>query len=436
MKRILPLLILFIPIIAKPQQALTFENCLELAMSNNLRLQGASFTEKIAVVQYRASYGQLLPEISAAAENRHSWGKEIDSDTNLFVNDNLTNTEGSITAGLNLFSGFAAHNSIKLARQEVAMNRAGTDQIRNEITIDLAQRFITILYLQEIIVANLDQIASSQKQLELAELKFSAGVISESEVFKIKSQKASEEFNLLANQNLLADNLINIKQLMNLPLEQEIVLLKPELNLNKNLLLDEDQFSLTNKAVEVHPAFRVSMISQEMARTELAIARAARYPTLDMKFTYRSNYTPNDELPTDLQIEANTSEAIRFSLNIPIFSRFETSSNIKSSKFNYKRSKIETQIEYNRISKEVLKAITDAKTSLKKNESSNMAFEFSQKSYDADLLKFQLGKININELNTTKVIYNKSQAELIQSKYELLFNNALIKFYAGESFSL
>ena len=100
------------------------------------------------------------------------------------------------------------------------------------------------------------------------------------------------------------------------------------------------------------------------------------------------------------------------------------------------QSKVNTQIERDRLSKEVLLAINNVKTSLKKNEASSKAFDFSQRSFDADALKFELGKININELNTSKLIYNNNQAELIQSKYELLFNNALIRFYLGEEFSL
>jgi len=47
-----------------------------------------------------------------------------------------------------------------------------------------------------------------------------------------------------------------------------------------------------------------------------------------------------------------------------------------------------------------------------------------------------LGKININELNLTKTNLNNSEAQLIQSKYELMYNNALIKFYLGEKFNL
>lgn len=419
------------------QEVLTFADCLERAMTSNPSLKSAAYDEKIAVVQHRASFGQYLPVVVADGENRNSWGKEIDSDTNLFVNDNIRNYEGTLNATFNLFSGFLAYNTIKAEKQEKELTRANIQQLRNQVTMDLATRFITILYLQEIIAANESQIQSSAKQLEMAELKFSSGYIAESEVFKIKSQKATEEFNLLNNQNRLAENMISMKQLMDMPLDAELVLMKPELELNTNVVEDADSFSIAEKAVDIHPAFKASLLSQKRARTELAIARAERLPKLSMRLMYRSNYNPEDEINSfDLQVDENTSKQIRFYLTIPIFNQFSTHSKIKTSKFLYRQSIIDTKIERQRLSKEVLLAINNAKTSLKKNEASASAFDFSQKSFDADALKFELGKININELNTSKIIYNNTQAELIQSKYELLFNNALIRFYMGEQFTL
>jgi outer membrane protein len=420
------------------QQALTFADCLEKTMANNLQLKSAAFDEKIAVTQHRASYGQYLPSIIADGENRNSWGKEIDPDTNTYTREDLRNYEGTLNAYFNLFSGFSAHNTVKLARQEKEITRARIEQIRNEVTIDLAQRFITILYLQEIILANEEQIKSSAKQEEIAELKFNAGVISESELFKIKAQKVSEELNLLTNQNRLTDNMVQLKQLMDVPLETEILLLKPNLDLNENVMADQNIYELTKKAVDIHPAFKASLLEQKKARTELALARAPWLPVLSLRLMYRSNYDPTleDVVPFHTQIDENTSKQIRFYLTVPIFSRFENYAKVQTNKLLYNQSKITTKLEENRLSKEVLMAINNAKTSLKKNESSTMAFDFSQKSYDADVLKFEVGKININDLNMTKIIYNTNQAELIQSKYELLFNNALIKFYSGEEFTL
>src|SRR6476660_2581429 len=161
--RKIALLLLILTYAANAQEALTFDMCLERTLKNNLKLKAASFDEKIALSQHRGSYGQLLPNIYAEGENRNSWGKELDPDTNTFTRENLRNNEGTLNAYFNLFQGLTVHNNIKLARQEKELTRNNIQQLQNEVTIDLAQRFITILYLQEIIVANEQQIQSSGK---------------------------------------------------------------------------------------------------------------------------------------------------------------------------------------------------------------------------------------------------------------------------------
>ncbi len=439
-KGALLLLLLFVSAL-RSQEGMTFATCLETAMQNNLAVKQAELQQQIAVVQHRSSYGLVLPSVYANAENRNSWGKEIDNDTNLFVNAYLKSYEGTLNAEWNIFNGFLAINSIKLAKRQLESDKSNLQRVRNEVTIDLAQRFITILYLQDIIAAIQEQIKSSEKQVEIAQLKFDQGAIAESELFKLKSQKASEELNLLTNQNLEMENMVALKQLMNIPINQEIFLLKPELELNENLVDVSDQFTMIDEAVKKHPAYQMSIWEEKKMRAELAVARADRYPLLMARFMYRSNYQEDYDdfdqgIPFDVQLDENTSKQIRIYLTIPIFNKFQTHSQIKSTKLGYKQSKLFVQQEYNRLSNEVMQAITNAKTSIKKNEASASAFAFAQKSFSADELKFEMGKININELNTSKIIYNNNQAELIRAKYELLFNNALIKFYMGETFAL
>ena len=442
MKNILIILIFIISNSIFGQDALSFSDCLNLAIKNNLALKTAINDQEIASYQYKSSYGKIAPSLYGVADNKNSWGREIDQNTNQFVNQDLKYYSGNLNAMFNLFSGFTVINTIKSSKQENQIRKINIEKVKYDITIDLAQKFITILYLQEIIVANQEQIKSSEKQLELAILKFNSGVVAESAVFKIKSQKATEELNLLTNENRLTDNFISLKQLMNISLEKEIQLLKPNIEINKNALLEQNPFSITKKAIEINPLYSMSVLKESKAKTSLALARAPLYPTLTMRAYVGSNYTDNyydnDNIliPNSEQIDNNYLKGLRFNLLIPIFSQMDNYSKIKTSKVNLKQSKLNTEIIQNNLSKDVLKAITDTKTSIKKNESSAIAYEFSKKSYDSDVLKFELGKINITELNVTKIIYNNSQADLIQSKYELLFNNALINFYIGEEFKL
>jgi outer membrane protein TolC len=422
---------------------MSYKDCLDLALKNNLDIKTAVNNEQIAKYQYRASYGNLLPTVFGSMNNKNSWGREIDPKTNVFVNRDIKNFVGYINTSFNLFSGFSTLNSIQLAKDDLNISKNAVKKIENEVTIGLAEKFITILYLQEMVVANQNQIKSSEKQLELTLLKFNSGTISESEVFKMKTQKATEEMTLLTNQNFLTDNLIALKQLMNMPLETDITLIKPILSLDKNVTLEENPYSLIKKAIAIHPTYEMSLMKEKRARTSLALARAPLYPSVSLLYQYGANYTNTDLVPftQDIvsfndQLKNNEVNIFRVSVIVPIFSQFDNYSRIKTNKLLFKQSKTNTEIIVNQLSKEVLKSITDAKTSLKKNEVSAIAFDFAQKSYAVDVLKFELGKINISELNLTKYNFNNSQAKLIQSKYELLYNNALIKFYLGEEFSL
>ncbi len=437
MKKTLFLALFVISNVVFAQDVLSFKDCLDLAFKNNLQLKSASNSEKIAKYQYTASYGRLLPNFFGSIDNKNSWGREVDPNSNLFVNTDIKNYQGYLNANYNLFAGFSALNSIRLNKQEVRINETNIKRVENAITINLAEKFITILYLQDIIAANEEQIKSSENQLALALLKFNAGTIAESEVFKIRSQKATEELNLLTNQNRLTDNLVSLKQLMNIPLEKEIMLVKPILKLDSNIDISQNPYEIIDKAILLNPSYKMSLLKEKKARAALAIARASKYPILSMRAQYGANYTNTDEVfDFNDQLKNNEVNILRLNLIIPIFGQMDNYSKSKTSKMQYRQSKVDTQITKNELSKEVMKAITDTKTSMKKTEASSIAFEFSEKSFQADALKFELGKININELNTTKATYINSQAQLIQSKYELLYNNALIKFYLGEPFSL
>ena len=419
------------------QEKLTYKDCVNLAVKNNLSIKSASISEKIAVYKLRSNVGQLLPIITGNVDNKYSWGREIDPTTNAFIDKNLKAYTGNMTGLLTLFSGFYNLKAIKSAKQEVEINKAFQQKIQNEITIELSQIFIEILYFQELIVANKEQILGSEKQLEFAKLKFDSGVIAESEVFKIQSQKASEELVLVTNQNRLNISEIALKQLLNVPLERKIELIKPAFLVSEKSKLEENEYEITKKAVAINPSYSMSKWIENKAKTEIALARSAKMPILNLKYTYGSNFSDSDPLISyNDQIDNNLASVLKLSLIVPIFNQFETTFKIKQNKLSFEQAKLETKMEENRLSKVILQAINDTKAANKKQETATIAFEFAKKSYEADLLKYELGKINSNEFNFTKSNYINAQVELINSKYELLFNTGLLNFYLGEDFSM
>lgn len=419
------------------QEKLSYKECLNLVLKNNLLIKSASISEQISVYKLRTNVGQLLPIITGNVDNKYSWGREIDPTTNAFIDKNLKAYTGNLTGLLNLFSGFYNLKAIKSAKQEVEINKALQQKIQNEVTIEVSKKFIEILYFQEIIIADKEQIFGSEKQLEFARLKFESGAISESEVFKIQTQKATEELILVGNENRLTISFIELKQLLNIPLDRKIDLIKPSFFVNEKSKLYENEYEITSKAVAINPSYSMFKWIENKAKTEIGMARSSKMPTLNLKYTYGSNFSDSDPLISyNEQINNNLASVVKLSLVVPIFNQLETKYKIKQNKLLFEQAKIETKIEENRLSKVVLQALNDTKAATKKQEAAAIAYEFAKKSFEADLLKYELGKTNSNDFNFTKSNFRNAQVELINSKYELWFNTGLLNFYLGENFEL
>ncbi len=440
MKKIVQKLLFFMLCLASAfsfsQEVLSFQDCLNRAFSKNLLLQSSVVDQKIADTQYKKSFAKLLPTINGDISSNTSIGRGIDPDTNTFFNDKYTSYSGEIRSRLVLFDGLLNITNIKLAKQEVELNKANWEKTKNDITIEIATKFTNILYLEEIIKAIGEQIKVTEKQIELVQTKFKEGYIAESEVYKIKSQKSTEELNLINTQSLLNLNYIDLKQLLNIPVDKEITLKVP-----RQELFAEVKYSYSKefleKALKQSPDYTISKINEMKAKTNIAIARAPLLPTVSTGFDVGTSfYNPNSLYNNSEQINNNVSYNFSVNVSIPIFNQLQDVYKLKESKLLFNKTQIGKQIEKNKVSKVVLQAINDANVAYKKYDSSLSAFQFAEKSFVADQLKFQYGKISANELHITKNSFVSAQSDLIKSKYELLFSQALIQFYENNIFIL
>ncbi|WP_230848075.1 TolC family protein [Myroides odoratus] len=91
-------------------------------------------------------------------------------------------------------------------------------------------------------------------------------------------------------------------------------------------------------------------------------------------------------------------------------------------------------MEKNRLIKVLSQANNDLVASKEKLKSAYSALLFAQKSFEADQLKYEYGKISLTELLLTQKDYFNSQGELIKAKYEYVYNKGVIRFYRTSIF--
>jgi outer membrane protein len=411
----------------------TFDQCLEMALKNNLTIQNQYLNEELSKNNLKSAQYKLLPSVSGYLNGSGSWGRGIDPFTNTYANQQFNTYNGGVNANLVLFNGLYNINNIKLQKQDLEVNRSSIQKAKNDLTIDLAMKYTNVLYYRELVKTLGIQLEISKKNIELTQQKIKEGSLAKNDLYKLIAQKELEESNLIAAKNQLELNLIDLKQIMNLPLESMIEIEDFPYTIESAKRYQQDPWTMLDQAVRRHPSTQINKWNIEKSKTALKLSESAYYPTITLGANTASTYsTFNKWVPFEDQLHNNLNYSLSLNANISIFNQMQTRSKVKEASINIKKAELNAKIEKQSISKTILQAMNNLTASEKKYQASKASYEANKINFESDKIKYEVGRIGVSEINLNKANFFTSHANLIKDKYEFLFNYFVVKFYMGE----
>ena len=118
-------------------------------------------------------------------------------------------------------------------------------------------------------------------------------------------------------------------------------------------------------------------------------------------------------------------------LNIPIFNRFQTRNNIRNARIEQENQQLQLDNTKKTLYKEIQQVYYNALNAQSKEKSSKEALQSTKDAFQLMQAKYENGKATITEFNEAKNTYLKSESDLVQARYENLYQQALIEFYRG-----
>jgi len=162
-RRLIALVVSLCPLLAYAQHAYTLDECLELALKNNVRIRNADNDLNAAKLQKKAAFTNYFPTVSASGGGFIADKGLLEMDTESgrlsLVDDGIV---GGVTATLPLFAGGQIVNANRLADVNVEVSRLLRRQSENEVRLTVEQYFWQVVTLKE----KLRTISMLQSQLE------------------------------------------------------------------------------------------------------------------------------------------------------------------------------------------------------------------------------------------------------------------------------
>jgi outer membrane protein len=410
------------------QDVFTFQSCLDTALQYNLNIQRQLITEKNYKLNIKRAENARLPNISGYTNANASWGRGIDPFTNTFANQQFNTYNGGLNLDLNLFNGFYNINNIKIQKQDLEKNKSEWMKVRNDLTIDIAFRYTNILYLREMIKNLKEQVAISQANVKFTEKRIEAGTLAKREIYKAIAQKDNEELNLIRAENDYETNMVELKILMGVDITRNIQLKE----IAVSSISAEDKTNFIKNALENSPSLKIQQTNLKKSELNLALTKSSYYPTILLGSQIGSTYsTFNRQFNFEQQVDNNLSYGFNINARIPIFSQFQTRNKVAEAKYNIQSNQLQYETEFQNQIKIFNKAFLDFAASQKKYEVSKSSLYSNQINYDTEKLKYEAGRIALQELNTSKSNLVNSISSNVKEKYEMLFNSLVLKIYDG-----
>lgn len=423
------------------QESWTLRQCAEYAVEHNIGIKQQENQRRQSALQLSTSKNSRLPDLSASASESFSFGRGLTLD-NTYTNRSTSSTGFSIGTNVPLFTGFRIPNQIKLGQLNLEAATADLETAKNDIRMQVAQAYVQILYDMEIADVAKRQIAIDSGQVKRLQAFVDNGKASQAELSQQVATLSQAHLKATQANNNLQLAILTLSQLLELPSPNGFSVVRPAISDDATssfaLSLPPSPETIYQEAIAIKPEIRAEQIRLSVADRQIAIARSALYPSLYFNAGLQTNYYKTNGMPADAfatQLKNNFSQYIGLNLSIPIFNRFETRNSIRSAKIDRENQLLQFSNAKKTLFKEIQQVYYNALAADSKYVSSKSA---AQSSHDAFILmqaKYENGKANITEFNEAKNNYLKAESDLVQARYEYLYQTALIDFYRGRELS-
>lgn len=425
---------------AAQQRQWSLRECCDYAVANNISIKQQENQCRQEEIQLSTSKNSRLPDLSGSVSQNFSFGRGLTAD-NTYSNTNTSSTSFSLGTSVPIFTGFQIPNQIKLNQLNLEAATADLEKAKNDIRMQVAQAYVQILYDIEIADVAHRQISIDSAQVARLQVFVKNGKASEAELSQQRATLANSTLTATQADNNTRLALLALTQLLELPSPEGFNIVRPDLDDLDNLARLENlpaPDAIYAEALGIKPEILSQQLKLKGTEYSIKIAQAGNYPTLSLSGGLGTNYYTTSGFKADgfgSQLKNNFSQYIGLNLNVPIFNRFQTRNSIRTARINQENQQLALDNTKKTLYQDIQKVYYNALNAQAKEQASKQAVATANDAFHLTQAKYENGKATITEFNESKNNYLKAESDLVQARYENIYQQALIAFYRGKDMS-
>lgn len=395
------------------------KTCIIYAKKNNISINNLRLSSKSAEQDLIAAKAAKLPNLTASVtQNAAHYSTGIESSSGYGVN-----------SGITLFNGGYLNNDIRsknLNQQVVNLSVASAE---NDITLQITQAYLNVLLTRENITYLGDLLNTSKAQVTQGDQQFTIGTIAKNDLLQLKAAMANDNYTLVTAQNQLQQNVLTLKQLLQLPTRIPFeVAVTDTTKINENLM---DLRTAQEKALQTRPEVRGGELNIQLQTSEMEKAKASIRPVLSLGGSLSSGYNSTSFGSYPSQLNNGFNQGLGLTLSIPIFDRKVTRTNVAKANIGIQEAKLSLLNTKTTLTQAVEMAYLNVQNANSQYDAAKEQFVYTSESLRISAEQLRLGVNNTVAYLQQKTLYIQALQAFVQAKYTANLYTKIYDFYTG-----
>jgi Outer membrane protein len=413
----------------------SIQDCFRYATEHNIQISTLRLNEQSSYQDVLAAKGSKIPGLSASVINTfNNANNSLNSNSGL-VNQLTKSTSYSVNSSILLWNDNYINNNIRQKELLIRSAALSVQQSVNNITLSITQAYLDILLAKENEKYIAELVATSKARVKQGQMFFDAGSIAKKDLLQLQAQLATDTYLLVQTQNAIQQNILTLKQILQLPGDTSFDITSPaDVFVAPSLIpLHEVQ----QNALHDFPEIKIGRLGIDIAMADIAKAKAGFKPALTANGslgTGYSNVLTNSIFPKTSylkQTDNNFYQRVGLTLSIPIFSNRINTTNVAKANIAYKQAHLNFQNDQLVLSQAVEQAYLNARNAMQLYDAAEMQLKATTETYRIANEQFKLGALNTYDLLLQRNQYVQALQAYTQAKYSAVLQQKIYEFYMG-----
>ena len=435
MKRIAVALLIVAPALgaqAAPQQTITFDDAIRIALRQNTTLRQANNAAALSSASVRQQRLSFLPDLRFSTNTGQSYGRTFSEDEGRIINETTQSVNAGVSSSVTLFNGLTNIASLRSAQLSEDAGERNVKRAEQTVAFTVASNFLALVQLDEQLRVQRENLAAQEAQERQIKAFVDAGSRPISDLYQQQATVAAGRTQLVNADRAVELAKVDVIQTLQLDPRGSYEFQPPALDTAPKSSVAYSLDSLLTRALARRSDLDAQRVLVSSASQNVKAAKGSRWPSLSLSAGYNSAFNSATNLGFTDQLDQRRGGSVSLGVSIPLFDRGNTNLATQRAEIAEDNARLDLKDRQQQIGLEVRRAYLDYRAATQQHDAAQAQLRAAQLALESTQQRYNVGAATLLEVTQARAAQLEAASALVSARYGLLFQRTLIGYYVGD----